>query len=210
MRKPVVLSEQEVSSEAARLIAGLREARLTAKVSGRKVAAQAGIVQSSVWRFEVGRVVPRLWQIGRLAHALGRRLELDDGERRPRMPLEEKYLWPPGHGFWPSSRALKSPPEGAGWAVDRVRARIGAELTWARRWEFDPPLRDEAACELLGMSHHTLRAVESGPEWPYLTSVIRVAGLSGRRLALCDLDAHSRRPPWVELPGPPATGEVIM
>lgn len=79
--------------------------------------------------------------------------------------------------------------------------------------ELDPALTDEAECELLGMSHHTVHAVEFGTAskpasgWPYLTSIIRVAGLTGRRIELCGLNEDARMPPWLVAPDS-GTGQI--
>jgi hypothetical protein len=48
------------------------------------------------------------------------------------------------------------------------------------------------------MSQHTLAGEETGLGWPALASMVRVAGLVGRRLALCPFTGSL---PWpVKLP----------
>ena len=74
--------------------------------------------------------------------------------------------------------------------------RLGSELWWARYSELAEPLDAEAACRWPGISHHTLSNVETGPKWPDLASVVRVAGLTGRRLVMAPLAAGLRLPPW--------------
>lgn len=202
----MVLTNEQVAGEVARLSSSLRQRRGELRVTTRDAAARAQMNQGTLWRLESGQNAPRLWPFGRLAHALGLQLELDDGRDRPRLSLPAEFLWPGGRvGYWPSTRARLSSTPDADRFLDGVRQRIGAELRWARTAELDPALTQESACELLGMSHHTLRAVEVGlasmpaSGWPYLTSIIRVAGLTGRRVELCDLTEPSRIPPWLDL-----------
>jgi hypothetical protein len=82
-------------------------------------------------------------------------------------------------------------------AAHADRVRVGAELWWARQHELDPPLDAAALCSLLGMSAHTLTAVEFGPAWPDLASLIRVAGVTGRRVMVVDRAWPAPPLPWL-------------
>lgn len=87
-------------------------------------------------------------------------------------------------------------------------------MVGARR-QLEKYLSDDAMCELLAISHHTLRSVEFGPRleskkrgvegsptdaavvgWPRLASMVRVAAVTGRRLVLVDEALLQRLPPW--------------
>ncbi len=52
----------------------LREARLSARLTQRQLAAQAGVPQSTVARIERGQLTPRVDTLDRLLRALGSRL----------------------------------------------------------------------------------------------------------------------------------------
>jgi hypothetical protein len=146
---------------------------------------------------------------------LGKRLELDDGAERPReMPRHALALPEPNDYVWFPIEA------GSPTAHQDIRCfyrlyGMGQELWWGRRQELSKYLTDDAMCELLGISHHTLRSVEFGPRlrgsrgragrgsarvgvtgWPRLASMVRVAAVTGRRLVLVDEALLLRLPPW--------------
>jgi transcriptional regulator with XRE-family HTH domain len=196
VQRPVVISDEDAVAEASRLGQQLGAVRRAAGYTTRAVAAAAGVNLGTLWRLETGRNAASMYKFGSLAKALRHRIELDDGSDRPRMPLAERALWPPG---WAGAGPPDLQPSLRN-AYEQLR--LGAELFWIRRHLLG--LTDEAVCELLGMSHHTLRAVEFGPRWPYLTSVIRVVALSGRRLELAPDRVPPRLPPWLPLDQPDA------
>jgi transcriptional regulator with XRE-family HTH domain len=185
-RTPVVLTDAEVGAELGRLAGELKAAR-QASSSGRDAAAAAGTNQSTVWRIENARTRPTFRIFVRLALVAGALLDLDDGRTPPRRPPRPEVL--ARHGYAPPPLIAYADWSPEQYAVEdalhRTRVRLGAELWWARRTELDPPLDAAGTCRLLGISHHTLTAVERGPgDLPDLASVVLVAGMTGRKVVV--------------------------
>jgi transcriptional regulator with XRE-family HTH domain len=195
---PQVLTEPEVRAELLRLVVELRAAREASSWTTREVAERAGMGAGALWRLEQGRNLPTFLKLSALAEALELLLEVDDGVERPRQPLEAPRWLPPGYrqrlaivyADWPREKMEKH------GRLHTVRLTLGAELWWARQVELTPALDAAAAARLLGMSPHTLKAVEFGPDWPDVASIVRAAGLTGRRLTLTPASAGRRVSPW--------------
>lgn len=103
---------------------------------------------------------------------------------------------PPGYDPWRPELGRIAMPANFDEPAHWERVQIGAELWWARWVELADPLHDAAMCRLLGISRHTLTAVEYGPRFPDLAMVVRVGAVTGRRLVLTETDADLRVPPW--------------
>lgn len=198
MRDPVVLTDAVAAAELARLCGELWEARERAGVSTRAAAAVGGVNLGTLWRVERARSRPTFQVLARLAEVAGVTLEIDDGRPVSRQPASQEWPLPPGYRLepvivqdaWePAKRRLHQ-------RMHHVRVRLGAELWWARHAELADPMDAETVCRLLGMSHHTLSRVEFGPSWPDLASIVRVAGLTGRRVVLAPVDGGLRVPAW--------------
>jgi hypothetical protein len=157
------------------------------------------MAQSAVWRVETAQHPPAFLSLARLAEAADATLELDDGRPVRRFPMGQGWPLPPGYRLGAAVAYADWPPEKRQLhaRMHSVRVRLGAECWWARYTVLSNPLDGEAACRLVGISHHTLNNVEFGPKWPDLASVVRVAGLTGRRLVLVPMAAGLRVPPWV-------------
>lgn len=194
MAESAVMSDEDAFAEAARLGAQLRQARLRRNMTTRQAAERMSINLGTLWRLETGRNAASLSTFLRMVVLLAHDVELDDGTSRPRVWIRERYRWPypdqaPREELTDAQR-LNEP-----FLKERMRNRVGAELHWLRVIALN--LNQQQACALLGMSHHTLDAVEWAMDWPYLTSVIRVAALSGRRLELRGLEDPPLLPPWI-------------
>jgi transcriptional regulator with XRE-family HTH domain len=201
VRDPVVLGDAEVAAELVRLCGALRAARVTAGVSTREAAAAAEVNLGTLWPLEQARNRPTFLVFARLAEVAGATLELEDqsaGKPLHRLRVGQGWPLPPGYQLGPAMVYADWSPQkrGTHQRMHSTRARLGAELWWARLSELAEPLDGASACRLLGMSHHTLAAVEFGPDWPDLASVVRVAGLTGRRVVLTSMGAGLRLPPW--------------
>lgn len=195
-----MLTDAEVAVEVRRLCYDLRQARDAAGKTGREVAEEAQITQSTVWRIETAQHQPTYLRFILLTLAADHLVDLDDGTGRPLIPLP---LWPPSREY------RYKPPISAGRSraaqrrddqqmdAQPYRHRIGSELWYARYRDMPEPLSAEEVCRRLDMNHHTLADVESGPGWPNLASVVRVAGLVGRQLVLNAREHGWRSPPWV-------------
>lgn len=202
MHEPAVLTPGTVAAEVTRLCGELRELRVDGHVSTRDAAELAGIPQATLWRMESARHPPTFLRVLCVAFAVGATVDLDDG--RGRAPVTVKAVFaPPGYiprkAEDPPPKVLADPWKSqlVGELMPTGRVRVGAELWWGRMTEFGRPLEAESACRLLDMSHHTLTDIEFGPGWPSLTSVVRVAGLTGRRVVLNRGVNTWRTPPWV-------------
>ncbi len=192
------MGQAEVDAEVARLCAELREARIAQRYSTRETADLAGINLGTLFRLEQGRTRPTFTRFARVAATIDVQLEYDADPKPRRFPPRTRWPVPPGYRYRPVV-VEAGWDEDARWWHERlhyIRVRLGAELWWARQQELVPPLDAEAACRLLGMSHHTLVAVESGPGWPDLASIVRAAGLTGRRLVLAARQQGLPVPPW--------------
>jgi transcriptional regulator with XRE-family HTH domain len=208
----VALSDSEVASEVGRLCVEIRQARLAAGRTTREVAAAAGMNQGSLYRIEQGQIQPAYLTYARLAEVLGKRLELDDGAARARVVPRHVLMLPGGEVHCPTT-------EYPSWRQDvRLFYRLhglGQELRWARHNDLETYPTDDVLCDLLGISHHTLRSVEAGPKvpltdsrqvdggdrkdrlgWPRLASMVSIAAVTGRRLVLVDEALLLRLPPW--------------
>jgi transcriptional regulator with XRE-family HTH domain len=194
----VVLPREAVEAEVARLCQELAEARRARGLSIRSVAESAGINHGTVWRIENGRSRPTLLRFLRFVLAVGLLVDLDDGADRPMVPMSR---WRPNRDYLRRLGVVDVPADdGRSWySADpgSVRSRLGCELWWARHNDLADPLDAAGMCFLLEMSHHTLEEVEFGFNmWPSLASVVRVAGVTGRRLVLNDSSEGWRSPPW--------------
>ena len=210
MPDPVVLTDEQVDAELTRLCADLRAARVHSGLSARSAAANAGLNPATLWRVENAHTRPTLLVFTNLSLMLGVHPEIDDGNPAPRRPMSARWRLPPGYRLRPAVVEAGWDPLKRFWrgVFHLRRVRLGAELWWARRQELTVPLDARAACRRLGVSHHALSAVEHGPSWPDLATVVRVAGLTGRRIVLTSDEDGERVPPWdrdtpVSGPSPP-------
>lgn len=203
------LPDEEVAAEVTRLCGDLRAARHAVGMTTREVAEHARIQQATVWRMETAKNQPTLLRYLLAVLAVGSLVDLDDGTARP---IVSMFDWPSHPGY-----RQQEPIGDVTWTEDdwwrnrvvRVpRWRLGSELWWARQLDVPERLDVSAACRLLGMNHHTLTDVEFGPGWPSLASLVRTAGLTGRKVVLNAIDDGWRTPPWVPAtwsPTPSAT-----
>lgn len=200
VRKGQPLTDAEVDNEVSRLCADLRQARNASGETTRAVAAAIQVPQATVWRIETGQVQPTFLRFLLLTLAVDHVVDLDDCTQRVLVPC---VLWPTNPQY-PKVLPISAGPGEAGQRRDRqqaaarpYRVRVASELWWARQLDMPEPLSAQDVCRRLEMNHHTLSDVEFGPGWPSLASVVRVAGLLGRRLVLNRAEDGWRLPPWV-------------
>ena len=212
VRKGQPLTDAEVDAEVSRLCSDLREARIGSGETTRAVASAIQVPQATVWRIETGQVQPTFLRFLLLTLAADHVVDLDDGTQRPLMPC---VLWP-SNPQYPEVRLISAGPEEAGQRRDRqqaaarpYRVRVASELWWARQLDMPDPLSAQDMCRRLEMNHHTLSDVEFGPGWPSLASLVRVAGLLGRRLVLNRGEDGWRLPPWVASTWTPTPPEDV-
>lgn len=123
-------------------------------------------------------------------------VELDDGHGRPRT-LDPTAVALPPH-YRPGVPVVSADDVYPFATVEShwERVRLGARLWWARHREVNPPMSAADVRRTLGMSAHTLTAVEFGPGWPSVTSIVRVAALFDMTLTLVPAATAQQQPPW--------------
>lgn len=214
------MTDTMVGAELGRLVGQLKVERQAIGLSTREAAARAQMNQGTLWRLETARTRPTFLRFARLVDVLGLRIELWrglaparagqpwdldlEGPEPRRLPLDWTVISPLQyrtrellvHDSW--SQQVRE----EFLRLHQTRTRIGVDLWWGRYIDLDPGLDAQAVCRLLGMSHHTLTAVEHGPGWPDMASIVLLAGLTRRRLELVEADLGPLVPPWA----PPGAG----
>lgn len=178
--EPIELTEQDVAEEVSELCAQLRAARPASGLSVRGIAAAASVAPFTVTRVEAGSVTPNFATFAKLAHASGhvvgvRHITWDWGETDSEDPVVAPW-WFPGRGPWWKSDGSDRPT----WL--QLRA-VGSELWWVRQYEF-PALTEAEAARRAGLSRTTVHAIERMAGNPLLSSVVRLADLTGREVVL--------------------------
>ena len=169
---PPLMSDQEVAEKVAALCAWLRAARRAKDLSIRAVAAGASVSPFTVTRVEAGDVVPSWDTYAKLANASGCVVSVRD-----RLLGE---VAPPLRGI--SATREKRDPDWEAWLQ---LATVGSELNWARHMAFmNHEITEAEAARLLGMSRTTVHAIEHSTGNPLLSSVVRLADLTGREVVL--------------------------
>ena len=192
--EPFLMTEQDISEEVSDLCAKLRAARKHRGLSVRRIAAAASVAPFTVTRVEAGRVVPSWITFTKLANAseyvVGvRDFNQDWGETSSGEPVVDPR-WLPGRGVWWE-------PRGSDWEVWLQLRAVGSELHWARQWAFpNHEITEAEASRILGMSRTTIHAIERLAGNPLLSSVVRLADLTGREIALREVGATRPITAW--------------
>lgn len=186
-----------VAEQLGAVTATLRAARALSGLGVRQVARAGFVSPGTVRNLEAGRREPELRQTGRVAYALGLRVEFlpNEGPARPtpyrELRLEE--VW-----FLPLAFRQPVPPsadvDSAVWFWLRVMA---AQASWHRRqrgWS------DERAARAWGLSPKTLRRLQYGEGWPSLASLATVAADLGASVVLSPITADWPPMPWEYAP----------
>lgn len=179
--QPFALTEQEVAEDISELCTQLCTARQASGLSVRAAAAAASVAPYTVTRIEDGTVAPSWATFVKLANATGhvlgvRHLLLDWGETSSKEPVVAP-------GWWPNLRRWKN-SDGSDRAMWLQLRAVGSELWWARQWGHYGQTTEAEAARQVGMSRTTVRAIERMTGNPLLSSVTRLAFLTGRQVEL--------------------------
>jgi len=205
--EPIELTAQDVAEyvaeEVSKLCAQLRAARQTRRLSVRGIAAAAGVAPFTVTRLEAGSVTPNFATFAKLAHASGHvvgvRHRLWDWGKTDSEDLVVAPWWIPGRGPWWKSEPSDRPM----WLQ---LGSVGFELWWARHYEL-PPLTEAEAAHRARLSRTTVHAIERMAGNPALSSVVRLADLTGREVVLRQAGKPRPITPW-EATRPPSVRKL--
>ncbi len=193
----LVLTEQDVADEVSALCAELRAARQVQGLTVRGVAAAASVAPFTVTRVEAGSVAPSFAAFAKLAHASGhvvgvRHVLLDWGEIESEQPVVAPGWFPGGGAWWRS--------DGSDRALWLALRAVGSELWWARCCGSSGQITQADAARRVGISRTTVHAIEGMVGNPLLSSVVRLADLTGREVVLRPAGVPRPRTEW-EAPG---------
>ena len=191
--QPLVLTEQDVADDVSALCAELRAARRRHGLTVRGVAAAASVAPFTVTRVEAGSVAPSFATFAKLADACAqvvgvRHVLLDWGEVESEQPVVAPGWFPGGGGWWRSDGSDR-----AWWLALRA---VGSELWWARCCGSSGEITQAEAARRVGISRTTVHAIEGMVGNPLLSSVVRLADLTGREVVLRPADALRPRTEW--------------